>query len=393
MSLKKVISHVFVTLLVLFSITVSLVAQVPAKNIIFMVPDGMGLSNVTAARIKKYGPDGNRLYLERLKQIGYQRTHSADSIVTDSAAAASAWAAGEKFENGEISQHGKGGFAPRTILELAISLGKATGLVATSTITHATPAAFGAHIHSRGCENEIARQFIMETGVDVLLGGGKSKFRSTKPDPCGVRGDWITQAKAKGYKVAFTRQKLLNLSNPPKLLGLFADRGMTPKIDKRENSTEPTLAEMTQKALDILELNPNGFFLMVEGSQIDWANHANDLKYQIGETLAFDQAVKVVLNWLKISGQVDETLLIIVPDHDCGGMQINGPYGSTFKIKGHYIEAGWTSRNHTGVDTLIWSQGPYSGYLGAALDNTHIYFVMEAAFLGLVTVEFEKPRY
>lgn len=358
-----------------------------------MVPDGMGLSNVTAARIKKYGPDGRPLYLERLEQIGYQRTHSADSIITDSAAAASAWSVGEKFKNGEIAQHGQGGSAPVTILELAKSLGKATGLVATSTITHATPAAFGAHIHTRKCEQEIARQYIMVTGVDVLLGGGKSKFRSTKPDPCGISGDWIAQAKQKGYKVAFTRQKLLSLSNPPKLLGLFADYGLTPRIDREGNSTEPTLAGMTQKALDILELNSNGFFLLVEGSQIDWANHANDLKYQIGETLAFDQAIKVVLNWLIASGQADNTLLIIVPDHDCGGMQINGPYGSTFKKKGHFIEDSWTSKSHTGVDTMIWSQGPYSKYLGAALDNTHVYFVMEAAFLGLATVEFKKPEY
>jgi len=243
-----------------------------------MVPDGMGLSYVTATRIKKNGVDGRGLFFEQLEQIGYQRTHSANSIVTDSAAAASAWAAGFKFANGEISQFGQGGASPQTILEMAKSLGKATGLVATSTITHATPAAFGAHTYSRQCENEIARQYVMVTGVDILLGGGFSRFRSVTPDPCGTSGDWVTKARQKGYKVAFTRQKLQKLSRPSKLLGLFADKGMTPRSQRSLNSTEPSLEEMTQKALDCLELNPSGFFLMVEGSQIDWAGHAHDLK-------------------------------------------------------------------------------------------------------------------
>jgi len=135
-----------------------------AKNIIFMVPDGMGLSNVTAARIFKNGPDGDPLYLETLPQIGYQRTHSKNSTVTDSAAAAAAWACGEKFNNNEVSYHdndknGECDTIPvRTILELAKERGKATGLVATSTITHATPAVWGAHVHYRNCETEIARQ-------------------------------------------------------------------------------------------------------------------------------------------------------------------------------------------------------------------------------------------
>lgn len=150
-------------------------AEESAKNIIFMVPDGMGLSNVTATRIYLNGPNGDRLSFEKLPTIGYQSTHSANSTVTDSAAAASAWATGEKFNNGEISCHSEDTVcieSPATILELAKEEGKATGLVATSTITHATPASFAAHVNSRKCETEIARQYIEESGVDVLLGGG-----------------------------------------------------------------------------------------------------------------------------------------------------------------------------------------------------------------------------
>jgi alkaline phosphatase len=144
-----------------------------------MVPDGMGLSNVTAARIFRGGPDGDNLYFENLAQIGYQRTHSRNSTVTDSAAAAATWACGEKFNNNEISCHDNDfnkvcdeNGSPETILELAQKMGKSTGLVATSTITHATPAVWAAHVHYRNCETEIARLYIEETGVDVLLGGG-----------------------------------------------------------------------------------------------------------------------------------------------------------------------------------------------------------------------------
>ena len=147
-----------------------------AKNIIFMVPDGMGISNVTAARIFQNGPDGARLTMETLDVIGYQSTHSENSTVTDSAAAGSAWAAGEKFANGEISCHSVDGVCvenPMTILEIAKTKGKATGLVATSTITHATPAAWAAHTNSRQCQAEIGRQYIEETAVDILLGGEK----------------------------------------------------------------------------------------------------------------------------------------------------------------------------------------------------------------------------
>jgi len=140
---------------------------------------------------------------------------------------------------------------------------------------------------------------------------------------------------------------------------------------------EPTLPEMTAAALDVLEEDKDGFFLMVEGSQIDWANHANNIKYQLGETLAFDDAVKVVLDWLdKKPSRKLHTLVIIVSDHDCGGFAVNGPYGKLSKA-GDIVNAGWTSGDHTAVDTIIWSQGPGSQYLGKAVDNTYLYWVMK----------------
>ncbi len=343
------------------------------KNIIFMVPDGMGLSDVTAARIYQNGLDGAPLNLETLENIGYQRTYSADSIVTDSAAAASTWACGEKFNNIEVCAHSDGRPHNPSILELARDEGKATGLVATYTITHATPAAFGSHVTNRGCENEIARQYIEDTEPDLMLGGGVSKFRSATPDPCGTSGDFVAEAMEKGYTLVYTRDEMQSAVNSgtKKMLGLFNDSYLVPE-SQREGTTEPKLAEMTAAALDVLEEDKDGFFLMVEGSQVDGANHVNNMKYQISEVLAFDEAVKVVLGWISANpDRKENTLLIVVPDHDTGGFAINGPY--SLIRAGEYMIPGWTTSGHTGVDTIVWSQGHGSQALGRALDNTDLY--------------------
>ncbi len=351
-----------------------------ARNIIFMVPDGMGLADVTAARIYKNGPDGAPLNLETLENIGYQRTFSANSIIPDSASAGSAWACGEKFINGEICYHADGKPYNPSILELAKAEGKATGLVATSTITHATPAVFGAHVKDRNCENEIARQYIEVTGVDVMLGSGLAKFNSTNPDKCGTSGDFISEASQKGYPVVYTKAGMDSAvaNGTVKLLGLFGDNGMTPEYLRVPGTSEPRLPEMTTDALKILEKDRDGFFIMIEGSQVDWANHANDLKYQISETLAFDESVRVVLDWINESPERKaNTLLIVVPDHETGGFAINGP--NKLLNASEYVDAGWTSLDHTGVDTLIWSQGPGSKALDRAVDNTDLYGVMAKA--------------
>ncbi|NWF75035.1 MAG: alkaline phosphatase [Nitrospirae bacterium] len=366
-----------------------------AKNIIFMVPDGMGLYNVTAARIFKNGPDGNPLYLETLPQIGYQRTHSRNSTVTDSAAAAAAWACGEKFNNNEISCHDNDGDkvcdtngSPATILELAKQSGKATGLVATSTISHATPAVWAAHVHYRNCETEIARQYIEVTGVDVILGGGIGSNQAGKNCEQYLGQDKnavISSAISRGYEYVINKSEMeaAVAARKNKILGLFTASGKTPETYRIDpivyswNEEEPTLPEMTAAALDILEEDKDGFFLMVEGSQIDWANHDNDITYQIGETLAFDESVGVVLDWINAEpSRKNHTLVIIVADHDCGGFAVNGPYGSLSNA-GDIVEAGWTSGDHTAGDTIIWSQGPGSHYLGKALDNTDLFSIMK----------------
>ena len=366
--------------------------QSKAKNIIFMVTDGMGLANVTAARIFKNGQHGESLYLETLPQLGYQRTHSADNSVTDSAAAASAWANGEKYRNGEISCHddnqdGKCEPAPGpTILETARDKGKSTGLVVTSTVTHATPAAFGAHVSTRNCENEIARQYIKVTGVDVILGGGLKKFDTSEnsADECSTYGNFISVAEARGYDVVYNKEEMDNAvaRGTEKILGLFAPRGKTPELfrvylEEYYRANEPTLSQMTAAALEILEKDRDGFFLLVEGSQIDWANHRNSLPYQISETLGFDEAVRVVLDWMNAKPKRrQDTLVIITPDHETGGFAINGGAEGTYS-SGDLVNDTWTTGGHTATDVPVWSHGPGSEYLGRAHDNTDLYKAMK----------------
>ena len=362
-----------------------------AKNIIFMVPDGMGLADVTAARIFKHGSEGGSLYLETLSTIGYQRTHSADGSVTDSAAAASAWASGDKFRNGEISCHDNDQDSKceptpgPTILETAKEKGKSTGLVVTSTVTHATPAAFGAHVSSRYCEKEIARQYIQVTEVDVILGGGLKHFNSTdkQADKCGTFGNFIADADNNGYDVVYTGKELDGAvaKGSGKILGLFTLEGKTPELFRVNpaeyyREEEPTLPQMTAAALKVLEKDRDGFFVVVEGSQIDWANHRNDVAYQAGETLAFDHAVQIVLEWINEKpSRRQQTLVIIAPDHETGGFAISDNGGGNYQ-PGDLVDGAWSTTGHTAGDVLIWSQGPGSEYLGRAVDNTDIYRVM-----------------
>lgn len=385
MSMKKILSPGIVIILTLCIFASHLPARQKAKNIIFMVPDGMGISNVTAARIFAFGSSRQLLRFETLEQIGYQSTHSANSVVTDSAAAASAWACGEKFHNGEISYHNSKGMAPKTILELAREIGKSTGLVATATITHATPAAFGAHVGSRKCEQEIARQYIEENEVDVLLGGGIKVFRSEEPDRCGASGDFIDSAINKGYRVVYTGEQMEDARDSLKLLGLFNSQAMKSAQSRKDDPAlaEPSLVEMTRTALQILEKNKKGFFLLVEGSQVDWANHQNNLQYMISEIIEFERAVAAVLDWIaQKRSRKNETLVIVVPDHDTGGFGAVGPYGSIFTEPGQLVAPAWISKQHTATDTMIWSQGPYSEFLGRAIDNTDVFTVMKCAIYG-----------
>ena len=381
---RILISVIIATLMIALLTSCISVCPETANNIIFMVSDGMGLSNITAARIYKNGIDGAPLNIETLPVIGYQRTYSKNSTITDSASAASAWACGEKFNNGEICKHTENESYPRSILEYGKEKLKGTGLVATSTITHATPAAFGAHVTDRRCENEIARQYIQLTIPDVILGGGRERFNSFKKDACGTSGEFLFNAKTNGYTLVSSKEEMeaAIFKRVTKILGLFNDENMIPEYKRTPDTTEPRLHEMTAAALTILEKNPQGFFLLIEGSQIDGGNHSHNFEYVVNDLLAFDETVRVVLKWIEEKpSRKKNTLLIITSDHETGGFAITGPSNALSK-KGDLngLEVGWISRKHTGGDTIIWSQGPGSQKLGKSLDNTDIFKVMINSF-------------
>ncbi|NBC19184.1 MAG: alkaline phosphatase, partial [Bacteroidetes bacterium] len=279
------------------------------RNIILFIADGCGPASYTMARdYRRYkGLDAPGL---DQYQTGSIRTFASNSRVTDSAAGATAFSAGVKTYNGAIAVDTlKRPVA--TILEAAEQRGKSTGLVATSRITHATPATFSAHVADRGEEAIIAEQQLGQ-GIEVLLGGGRGWFRGRADD--GWRDDGrnlMDEAASQGYTVVQTKAAFDDVMAPP-LLGLFTDSHMAYEID-RDPADEPSLAEMTTKAIDLLDDDRDGFFLMVEGSRIDHAGHGNDAAAHLHDILAFQDAVQAALRFADADG---ETLVVVTSDHE-----------------------------------------------------------------------------
>ncbi len=286
------------------------------KNVILFIADGTGPATATMAR------DYGRAVLGRdglaLDEIvtGTVRTWASDSWITDSAAGATAYSAGVKTYNGAIGvdtlRQPVG-----TILEAAAAQGMATGLVATSRITHATPASFAAHVPSRSMENEIAEQIITR-GVSVIFGGGRRHFLPESAEGVRTDGQDLLQALRKmDYQVISTFDEFQGSLRTP-VAGLFTMSDMSYEID-RDPEAEPSLAEMTVKAIGLLDADPNGFFLMVEGSRIDHAAHGNDAAAHVRELLAFDAAVAAALDYARRNGN---TLVVSVSDHETGGLTL-----------------------------------------------------------------------
>ncbi len=273
------------------------------KNIIVMIPDGTGTASVTIARELKNAP----LTLDGM-MCGMVQTRSATHVVTDSAAAGTAMSCGERTKNGAIAVD-INNVPLLTFGEWAKRQGKAVGIVTTDKITGATPSAFSAHAVSREDSETLFEQQIT-SDFDVYLGGGQHLLTPK-------RRQIIAE---QGYTLVTTKEEMAS-TNGRRLFGLFAPEIMTAMVERRStgDSSEPTLAEMATKALTILEQDPDGFFLMVEGAQIDKGNHVHDLAWATYELLAFDDTVKVVLNWAK---ERDDTVVVIAPDHETGGLTI-----------------------------------------------------------------------
>lgn len=321
------------------------------KNVIVMIPDGCDETAQTAARWFK----GEDLQLDKMQNTAV-KIHMANSIITGSAAAATAFACGHKTTVGFLGVGPRTddlltGFVPTaqpyapvaSILEAAKLKGMATGIAVTSRVTHATPAAFACHIHDREMDNEIMEHMVYDN-VDVVFGGGKRHLLPGDSCPNAVDGGKRTDCENlldvltdRGYQFVESRDDMLALTSG-KAWGLFNPSHMQPDMDRQYFAPqEPSLAEMVSKAIELLSQDKDGFFLMVEGSQVDWAGHNNDPIYMITDFIAFDDAVKAACDFARKDG---ETLVLAYPDHNTGGM----------KIGHHFTQMGYTE---TTIEDLV----------------------------------------
>ena len=312
------------------------------KNIILAIADGAGLNQITVSRLAIGGPD-HKLYIDQLPVAGTSSTHAYENLITDSAAAATAWATGNKTKNRYLSVD-KDKKELTTIFEMLDDKGYLKGIVATSSVTHATPAAFYAHIDSRYKEKEIADQ-LLNSSVDIALGGGQEFFNLQELD--------------KNHHLMTEKVSLENNYDGLKnIIGLFDEDGMERGLDM------PTQREMTSYALDYLDDKCNGFFLMTEGSQIDWAGHSNDIEYMIREFKDFDLTIKDLINFVTAN---KDTLLLITADHETGGLQLMKQKDDSFIVQ-------WGTGSHTGVPVGVYAYGPGSQNFSGVMDNTDIFY-------------------
>ena len=438
-----------------------------AKNVIFFLGDGMGPVTVTASRIFKYG-EGGKLTMDTLPRTARIKTFSLDAQTTDSAPSMAAYMTGVKSRNEVLSMDGNtfvkrpsadtsvtpnvgnavnncpatgNGASVPTILEQAIAKGKGTGVVSTARLTHATPAATYAHVCHRDAEYDISRQAVpggvgfntaLGSGVDVLLGGVSYFWRpfNAAANPRGRPDgrDLVAELQAKGYTVVSDLPGFNAAPASGRLIGLFdqavAQGHMSYELD-RDPAKEPSLSQMTTKAIDILSKNPNGYFLMVEGGRIDHALHGTNAKRALADTIAFDDAIKTALGKVDLSN----TLIVVTADHD-HTMAFNGYshlgndiLGKTTDVKTKRpvlaadgkpfttlvfgnglsprngvrdditlvdtsgnkdytqdVGVPLSSETHGGGDVMLFATGAGSNVFKGSLDNTKVFGLMRQAF-------------
>jgi len=339
--MKKTIFHGLIILL--FCVVYHpVLAQKNPKNVVFLIGDGMGIAQIYAGMVA----NNNRLNLERCTYSGFSKTYSSNKFTTDSGAGGTALACGVKTKNGMI------GMSPdsvpvQSVLELSSHNKLSTGIVVACAVTHATPASFIAHQVNRNLYDEIATDYL-KTDIDVFIGGGRKYFEDRNDGR-----NLTNELKRKGYQIAYKLADVKAIKTG-KLAGLLYD-DQNPNMPERGTM----LPDATMAAINILDNNKKGFFLMVEGSQIDWAGHDNNLRQLVKEMLDFDQTIGRVLDFAKKDGN---TLVIITADHETGGLTLlNGKFGSDD------MKAIFTTKDHSGVPVPIFAYGPgaenFSGFM------------------------------
>jgi alkaline phosphatase len=431
-----------------------------AKNIIFFLGDGMGPTTITAARLYQYKEEG-LLNFEKIERVARVKTYSNDAQVTDSAPSMGAYMTGIKINNDVISMRdakpvapGKdangnasvdrcgasNGTVPPTILELAKAHGKAVGAITTTELTHATPASTFSHVCNRNMAYSIAQQIVpggagynprLGDGVDVLMGGGRSHFTpfdaARNPHGRADGRDLLAEFAARGYSVAATRADMLSAPRGKKFVGVYsADSHLDYALTRRPE--QPTLSEMTGKAIELLSKNADGFFLMVEGGKIDHALHDSNAKNALVETIAFDDAIQAAIERMRaLDPGLEHTLIVVTADHD-HTMVLNGyakrgnpvldivrdyrdgqpakdADGKTYTTlvfgngpnrpatradvasraalsDGYHQEAGvrLSGESHGGGDVKLYALGAGSAPFKGTIENTAVFHLMKAAF-------------
>lgn len=332
-------------------------------NIILLIGDGMGLSQVSAAYY--YGE--KEPSFSRFQHIGLMNTSPSDKKITDSAAGATAFACGIKSYNGAIAVDTAKQAVP-TILEELAEAGWRTGVVATSSITHATPASFYAHVEKRSLAEDIAVQMV-DSPVDFFAGGGR-QFFAKRTDGRNL----LPELEAKGFQVDTNAIPAALEGNASRYGFLLADDGMMPMPAGRGDF----LSQATNRALEHLSAGDSPYFLMVEGSQIDWGGHANNADYLIQELLDFDQVVGEVLDFAEADGN---TLVIVTADHETGGFTLaaeekKADDGDLYDDYGT-IEPTFSTGGHSTTLIPVFAKGPGSDLFLGVYENTKIYDLMK----------------
>lgn len=316
------------------------------KNIIFMIGDGMGLEQISAAWVC----NGGKLNLDNFTNVGIQRTYSANKLVTDSAAAGTALATGHKTDNGMISMT-PDTVAVKSLAEEAMEKGKRTGAAVTCRVNDATPAVFFSHSASRKNQEDIVEQ-MAGSGVYFLAGGG-TKFWRDREDGKDISED----VKTRGYSYVETKEDLMAVENGP-VIALMDSYELKPSLDRGD-----ILPASVTKALELLD-NRKGFFLMIEGSMIDDGGHDNKAGHTMEEIFDFDRTLGIVLEWAAKDGQ---TLVIVTADHATGGMTLLSGSIDEKRIRVNYSTTG-----HNGIALPVFAWGPHSEDFVGIYENTEL---------------------
>lgn len=327
-----------------------------AKNLILLIGDGMGAAHLSAGLAANRG----QLYLTQFQEVGFATTHSANDFITDSAAAATAIATGHKTYNGGLGMNAQ--MEPQVNLrEIAMQRGMATGVIASCSVTEATPAAFVAHQPGRMFHEDIAEEYL-DSGIDFFLGEGRPFFAERSDER-----NLLACLAERGYQVIDQLSQLRSIER-----GRVA--GLMPDMPRYSQGRDDLLRIGGQHALRLLSQNEAGFFLMIESSQIDWGAHDNDADYVVEEMLDFDMLVGEMLDF---AVQDDETLVVVTADHETGGLAVTDGDREQGKV-----EASFTTAMHTGEMVPVLAYGPQAQHFRGFYDNCALFHKMVKALGG-----------